>query len=499
MLVLRALDGLALRRAALVGWCAGLGANLALFTWLATSTARLGDLHPAVAALAFAVWASFASLQLALVGALDACARATAPRARRVLFACAFVAAERLWPQVIPWTMGLGQSSTPLVQIAELGGAALLTFVVVLGAGGLDALIDLARVRPVPRQAIIDVSVAATLIVFALSFGAWRLSTMGEPAQRTARVAIVQPGIVSNRMTERSPREVQVALERLARDVATDGRAALAVFPESAAPRPIIDVMGDDASLRAEAAGALADLGRVARLCGCPTLIGTTALRVEGAGRKIVERRNVVVLFDERGALVDRYDKHALLAFAEHLPGEATFPWLRDLVPFAGRFTPGPGARVVRAGALSLAPLICFEAVPGDPARTALERDDVDLLINATNDVWFGEGQGPHLHALAASLRAIELRRTLIRATTTGLSFGVLPDGTRVEETPLSQAALRFVDAPLPDLPGARTAYARGGHRFAEAATIALCVILLVHPWRRRRRVDKPPSDLPTS
>lgn len=497
MLVLRALDGLSLRRAALVGWCAGLGAHAALFTWLATATARLGELHPAAAALAFVLWASFASLQLALVGALDACARRTAPAARRVLFACAFVTAELVWPQVIPWTMGLGQLGTPLAQVAELGGAALLTFVVVFGATGLDAALDLARARPLPRRAIIDVSCATATLVVALSLGAWRLSVARAPAQRSARVAIVQPGVVSNRLTPRAPREVQAALERLAGDVGAAGGVELAVFPESAAARPIIDnsPAEADAALRAETIGALADLARVARRCGCPSLVGATAVRVDPVSRKVVERRNVVLLLDAQGAVIDRYEKHALLAVAEHLPGEEALPWLRALVPFAGRFTAGPGPRVLRAGALSLAPLICFEAVPGAPARESLARGDVDLLVNATNDVWFGEGQGPHLHALAASLRAIETRRALLRSTTTGLSFAVLPDGTRVAETPLSQATLRIVDVPLPDVPGARTLYARGGHLFAQAAALVMGVMLLARLGSASG--ERPPANPP--
>jgi apolipoprotein N-acyltransferase len=503
-LVLRALDGLSLRRAALVGWCAGLGAHVALFTWLATATARLGELHPAAAALAFAAWASFASLQLALVGALDACARAAAPAARRVLFACAFVTAELVWPQVIPWTIGLPQQqASSLAQVAELGGAALLTFVVVFGATGLDAALDLARARPLPRRAIIDVSCAAAVLVVALSLGAWRLSVARAPAQRSARVAIVQPGVVSNRLTARTPREVQAALERLAREVGAAGGVELAVFPESAAARPIIDNTPDEAdvALRAEANGALADLARVARRCGCHTLVGATAVRVEPASRKVVERRNVVLLLDAQGAVLDRYEKHALLAVAEHLPGETALPWLRALVPFAGRFTAGPGPRVLRAGALSLAPLICFEAVPGAPAREALARGDVDLLVNATNDVWFGDGQGPHLHALAASLRAIETRRALLRSTTTGLSFAVLPDGTRVAETPLSQATLRIVDVPLPDVPGARTLHARGGHLFAPAAALVMGVLLLARlgSARGQRPLANPPGHVSTS
>ncbi|MCO5171943.1 MAG: apolipoprotein N-acyltransferase [Planctomycetes bacterium] len=483
-LLARALDGLPLRRALLVGACAGLGINLSLFTWLGIAAARLGDLGAPAAAALFAVWATFASLQFALVAGLDAGVRALAPRARRLLLPCAFVAADLLWPQVTPWSVGIAQAGTPLAQVAELGGAPLVTFVVVTGAVGLEALV--AARRPGPARA--DAAWAAAVVGAALVFGLVRPGTL--PAGEPVRVAIVQPGVVSNRLTPRAPEEVQAALERLAAEVGASG-AALAVFPESAAARPLLEVDATDAAARprleAEATLGREELARLARLCGCPTLIGVTALRVTPGdtveASRIVERRNALVLLGADGAIVDRYDKHALLPLAERLPLEGALPWLRRLVPLAGRFTPGPGPRRLSAGSLEVAPLICYEAVPGGPTRAALAQGDVDLLVNATNDVWFPP-QGQHLHALAASLRAVEARRPLVRATTTGLSFVALPDGARAAEAPAGASALRVVD--LPRARGVTPVHVVGGWLFGPVASLVLGAALVTGAARRR-------------
>lgn len=486
VLCLRALEGQGLRRAALIGFAMGLGINVSLFTWLGVATARLGHLPWPAALGLFVAWAAFASLQFALVGVLDAAVATRWPAARRALVPCAFVACETLWPSVIPWTMGLGQlPCLPLAQVAELGGAPLLTFVVLCGAAGLDAglavLASLKARRSPARRDLVDLAWCALVVVGALAFGLARLAALEAPPPRRARVAIVQPGVASNSMTPLTPAEVQAALERVAREVGRAGGVELAVFPEAAAARRLIELAHADApapvvaAIEAEARRAREELARLARLCGSPTLVGLTAVRVAPGETietsRVVERRNAAVLLDAAGAIVDRYDKHRLLVVAERLPGEEALPWLRSLLPFAGRFSPGPGPRTLEAGTLRVAPLICFEAVPSGPTRVAVAASPggVDLLANLTNDVWF-PGQGPHLHALAASLRAIEARRALVRSTTTGLSFAVLPDGRRIGEAPPRAPSVQIVDLPLR---GGTTPYVDVGYALEWSLTVA--------------------------
>lgn len=492
--LLRALDGLDARRSALVGWVWSLGCNVALFTWLGVATARFGELPGPVAAAAFVAYAALASLQGALLGLLDARIRAGRPGLRRLVFPALFAGIEQVWPQLFHWTAGSAQVQALVTQTADLGGPVLISWVVVTGGAGLDAGLELllrrrraAAVHEAGRAPVAEALLGLVVVAAAHGWGAWRRATVIDEADPRVRVAIVQPGAATTRDRPVPPERLQQALDALADELARRGeRADLAVLPESAAPWPLLEVEppvpGEPPSqvrrtLVAEAERALDAVARFARRAGCPTLVGGSLRTVRpGAtvgGSPITARRNVLLLLDGQGRVVDRYDKHLLLPVAERLPGEETLPWLRRLVPFAGRYTPGPGPRVLLIGGpgghasverptevqdrgaagppkgarARVAPLICYEAVPTWPARDAVA-GGADLLVNATNDVWF-EGQGPALHAMIVRLRAIETRRTLVRVTTTGLTFAALPDGRRVALAPPGEPSVQVVELPL--------------------------------------------------
>ncbi len=459
--LLRALDGLAPRRAALVGLAWSLGANLSLFTWLGVAAARFGDLPWPVAALLLLLYALLESGGGVLLGALDGAARRRRPGARRLLFPLAFVASERMWPQLFHWTTGAAQAPVaPVAQLAALGGPLVISFVVAATNAGLDGLLDALRGPAAGRRrAWRDAALGGGVLLLALLHGAAALAQPG--GGEAVRLALVQPGQATTRDRKLDPDAMLGRLLELGDQVARSG-AALAVFPESAAPRPLVEVapVAPDApapspgvvrALEAEGTRAEAELGRLARRCRVPILIGGLVLRaVPGATVQtspIVARRNVLLAFDPEGRLVDRYDKHLLLPLGEYLPGEGAAPWLRGLLPFAGRFQAGPGVRTLEGAGLRYAPLICYEAVPGGPPREAVHQG-AELLVNATNDVWFEGTQGPHLHAMLVRLRAVETRRPLVRVTSTGLTFVALPDGRLVGETPPGVPAVTVVDVP---------------------------------------------------
>jgi apolipoprotein N-acyltransferase len=124
--------------------------------------------------------------------------------------------------------------------------------------------------------------------------------------------------------------------------------------------------------------------------------------------------------------------------------------WLRRL-PFAdqiGIFVPGHNSAETIDG---VTPLICWESVFGDIAHARL-RDDPQLFAIATDDAWFGTTAGPYEHAQAATLRAVETGRWVLRAAATGISGIVAPDGTWTQRTSLGEAAnvIGEVGAPAP-------------------------------------------------
>ena len=118
----------------------------------------------------------------------------------------------------------------------------------------------------------------------------------------------------------------------------------------------------------------------------------------------------------------ERYDKQKLLAFGEYVPFEKKLPFLRYLTPFNYNMTPGTTSSIIRIGDNVKASMsICFEDIFPDDIRKKVNEGS-NLMINITNDSWYGEGLGPLHHSVLARLRSIENRRSFYRCTPTGLT-----------------------------------------------------------------------------
>ncbi|KUF11167.1 apolipoprotein N-acyltransferase [Pseudoponticoccus marisrubri] len=217
---------------------------------------------------------------------------------------------------------------------------------------------------------------------------------------------------------------------------------ALVVWPETALPM-LLHRAGDA-------------LGQVAHAAGEAGVI--VGLQRSDGGRYY----NSLVQLDASGGLVQVYDKHHLVPFGEYMPAAAVFArWnIAGLAARAeGGYTPGPGPQVLDLGPLGLAlPLICYEAVfPQDVYRAPVRPD---MLLQVTNDAWFGQFSGPFQHLAQARIRAIEQGLPLLRAANTGVSAVIDGGGRILAQLPLGEAG--YVDAALPP-PLRRTPYARVG------------------------------------
>ena len=118
------------------------------------------------------------------------------------------------------------------------------------------------------------------------------------------------------------------------------------------------------------------------------------------------------------GALVERYYKHKLLLFGEYVPLSDRFPALLDLLPTPGEFTPGPGPGIFTIGGVRMAPLICYELLFPRVVRASL-RAGGQVLVNLTNDYWFGKHLEPLQHLELARMCAIETCRPIVCAVAT--------------------------------------------------------------------------------
>src|SRR5262249_25600521 len=128
-----------------------------------------------------------------------------------------------------------------------------------------------------------------------------------------------------------------------------------------------------------------------------------------------------------------------LLAFGEYLPFGDTFPVLYKWSPHSGRFSPGntldPLLVDVKGATHKVSALICYEDILPGFTNRAVAYAEPELLVNMTNDAWFGDTNEPWQHLALAKFRAIEHRRFLVRSTNSGVSAIIDPNGAVVDGT----------------------------------------------------------------
>jgi apolipoprotein N-acyltransferase len=193
---------------------------------------------------------------------------------------------------------------------------------------------------------------------------------------------------------------------------------------------------------------------------------------------------NSIFLINHEG-IQQRYDKMILLPFGEFIPFSGTFPVLKEWIQGPGDFDPGVEATAFevaekddRPGFRFYTP-VCYEAII--PHFIRRNMSDADLLVNVTNDGWFGDTMAPHQHAMLAVARSIELGIPMYRLGFTGVSLTATPTGEISNETAAFERVSRVVEVPVGQLP---TFYKRFGDWFGWGCTL-LSLGLLFHMRRR--------------
>ena len=293
----------------------------------------------------------------------------------------------------------------------------------------------LALTRRSPRR-------LALSLLPALALGGATLIAAYQPAPEASDhvVRVVQPNAPQNQKWD--PAYIPVFFNRQIDFTAAEAPPDLVVWPESALPVWLNQAEPTFERIAGAARGAQVVVG---------------LQRYEG------ERiYNSAAFLGADGQLAAVYDKHHLVPFGEYMPFAALAARLGLFGLAAQRgqgYSAGPGPALVSLGDLGPAlPLICYEAVfpqdvNGAPGRAA-------LLLQLTNDAWFGTRVGPYQHLAQARMRAIEQGLPLVRSANTGVSAVIGPRGAVIASIPLGQAG--WTDAPLPR-PLPPTVYARTG------------------------------------
>ncbi len=171
----------------------------------------------------------------------------------------------------------------------------------------------------------------------------------------------------------------------------------------------------------------------------------------------------------------DKYDKVHLVPFGEYVPMRKFLPFIKKLTEQSGNFYPGEKGKILTYKNIRLGVQICFEVVFPDLTRASV-KNGANVIINTTNDAWFGKKSAPFQHFSMVVFRAVENRRSVARAANTGISGFIGPTGKIIDKTAL------FTDAQLTEkLPLIETIsfYTKYGDVFVAFCAIIFFVIII--------------------
>ncbi len=162
----------------------------------------------------------------------------------------------------------------------------------------------------------------------------------------------------------------------------------------------------------------------------------TGALRLGySSSREIDEVWNSVFIIDG-GGVANYYDKHHLVPFGEYVPLQKYLPFISKITDGAMGFSEGDGPKTLKNNVFSFSPLLCYEVIFSDKIIDRKSRPD--LLVNLTNDAWFGKSSGPYQHLDMAKVRAVEYGIALVRVANTGITAFFNPFGQLVDKIELN-------------------------------------------------------------
>lgn len=453
------------KRAFLSGWIMGTATNLVGFYWLGYTISVFGGYSSGVSGLIFLLFALYSGIPLAFFSLLVG---RYGPGSLSLFPPLLWVAIEYWFPLLFPWHLANSQSYVlSLIQSADLVGPYGMSFLLVWVNTALFRIAGAYHSRKGDwRVAFWEALIAGAALVGFLLYGQLRLGVIsaGISAAPSLSLAAVQ-GNISIRHKEKiayleSNLDSYKRLTREARGV------NLVIWPESAVETWIPE------NIRQIPPELLPE--------GLPStsfflVFGVRSFRRDPTTPNLVAF-NSAFLVDGRGRVLSRYHKQVLLAFGEYIPFWRVLSKLPGLPPIGEGFIPGDGPRTLNSSPkVKLAPLICYEDLMPWLSRRFVAESKANLLVNLTNDAWFGNTAAPWQHARLAAWRAVETRRTLVRATNTGLTTVINPRGEILATLPTFSSGVLTAQVPLME---GQTLYVRFGDWFAWMCTLVSLGIL---------------------
>ncbi len=406
--------------------------------------------------------------------------RTTLPRGCLYIFPAVWVLVDysrTLSDISFPWAL-IGYSSAgflPLAQLSSITGVWGLTFIIVMGnALVYDLLVAVKNGSAQVSQNKVRAGILAAFVVVVSVWGILRISGTDLSSADTARVTKLQ-SYMDQFNWNRSSLDTAFTVTDSMLSVVEPQRPDLIILPESALLCYLDRVPDHRRTVQSWAARA-----------SVPIIIG--ALHWDYPPEDSPHKYHVynsAFLIRPDSTDLKPYHKKMLVPFSEAMPFEAQFPILSRVNLGSAGFRRGAGETVFAVNKkIRVSPNICYEIIYPEFVQKRLD-SSINLLVNVTNDGWFGRSSGPYQHAAMAQIRSVENGISLARSANSGISMSVDPLGRVLSRTGLYERVILTQDIPLIRL---STFYSRHGDWFV---TLSMVMVIFGGVVVVRRRVSR--------
>jgi apolipoprotein N-acyltransferase len=467
------------RRAGLLGLCCGMTFYPLLLYWIVIVLGRYGNLSLWLSVPAMLLLAFYMSLYLAAFAALTNRLQKSLPLVWVAPFTWVAMDYLRGWLFTgLPWfDLAYSQFQTPLlIQVADLTGHYGLSFMIVMVNALILHAFTAKRQLAEEGHSRKDIAfrAAVLLIVAALSYNLIRFKQIEKQlaTSETFPVAVVQGNFSQDQkwLPQLQRHTLDKYLEMSLKVLDTE-HPRLIVWPETAIPFYLAE-----APILTDIMVLTAARPELTVLTGAPfrerSATGTTRYF------------NSAFFIDANGLRSERYDKQHLVPFGEYVPLKDTLSFLAPLVEAAADFSPGEVKKPVPCNGTKIGTLICFESIFPDLSRQQT-RAGASLLVNLTNDAWYGRSSAPWQHLSMAVFRSVENRRSLTRSANTGVSGFIDPLGRMHDLSPLFEDYTAFRDLPISTT---KSFFVFGfGHLFGPACLVITLLMTIMFARTRNK------------
>ncbi len=481
---------------ALAGWISSFLLTLIGFYWISYVSYEFGHLPFPVAGLLTLIFAAFAHLHIPIailiLWLFNQRLRLKSWFSQSLLTALIFSLAEYFWPSMYPWNLGYpllaaGSSSAWTAQVFGFHGLSFFLFWIhaliacaavkkwTVGTNEIDSTrSDFSKILSSPLAAVCT----AIILLLALQTAGYVLKQQKTPVERSLKILQVQPNIgnLERAMAEKGRGAqdyiVKTYIEKTKEALAVYPNVDLILWPEVA----IADYMNTP-FLNGVRQSQLVDFFKQVNKT---FLFGAFA----SEGKEIY---NALFYWSPEKGLETYYKKMYLLAFGEYLPFAEFLPgFLRnELEKIVSSFGHGkePMVHTTKLGKLGFQ--ICYEGLFPEISRE-LSQKEAQVIINLTNDSWYGPTFETDQHAWMTLARAVEVQRPLIRSTNTGYTSVISADGKILQWSPRFQPWFGMTEVPLVQA-STENVFSRYGHLIPWIQLLAVMALLLGY-YRRGRK-----------